>query len=109
MPLCCEHQHELHRHGNEIAWWANVNLAPLEVAKSLWEVTRSGRGNTICQIPFAIRGVRRPRHRNEQSQYWHADPKQVIVQTRSERTAEEWCEDSDAASEMEARLEGNGV
>jgi hypothetical protein len=33
----------------------------------------------------------------------------VIVQTRSERIAEEWCEDSDVASEMKARLEGNGV
>jgi hypothetical protein len=32
----------------------------------------------------------------------------VIVQTRSERTAEEWRQDSDAASEMEVRLEGNG-
>jgi hypothetical protein len=30
------------------------------------------------------------------------------VQTRSERTAEEWCQNSDAASEMKARPEGNG-
>jgi hypothetical protein len=33
----------------------------------------------------------------------------VIVQTRSECTAEEWCQNSDAASEMEARPEGNGL
>jgi hypothetical protein len=32
----------------------------------------------------------------------------AIVQTRSERTAAEWCEDSDAAFEIEARLERNG-
>jgi Protein of unknown function (DUF968) len=57
VPLCREHHRELHRHGNEIAWWANVNLAPLEVAKSLWEVTQSGRDNTICQVPLAVRGV----------------------------------------------------
>jgi hypothetical protein len=72
------------------------------------EVTQSGRDNTICQVPFAVRGVRRSRHRNEQSEYWHANAKQVIVQTRSERTAEEWCQNSDATSEMEARPEGNG-
>jgi hypothetical protein len=36
VPLCREHHHELHRHGNEAAWWANLKLAPLEVAKELW-------------------------------------------------------------------------
>jgi hypothetical protein len=30
---------DLHRRGNEIAWWANVHLSPLEAAKSLWEAT----------------------------------------------------------------------
>jgi hypothetical protein len=36
VPLCREHHHELHRHGNEAAWWANLKLAPLEAAKELW-------------------------------------------------------------------------
>lgn len=36
VPLCRDHHHELHRHGNEAAWWANLKLAPLEVAKELW-------------------------------------------------------------------------
>jgi hypothetical protein len=36
VPLCRNHHDELHRHGNEIAWWANAQIAPLEAAQSLW-------------------------------------------------------------------------
>jgi hypothetical protein len=36
VPLCRDHHDELHRHGNEAAWWANLKLTPLEVAKELW-------------------------------------------------------------------------
>jgi hypothetical protein len=36
VPLCRDHHHELHRHGNEAAWWANLKLTPLETAKELW-------------------------------------------------------------------------
>ena len=39
LPLCREHHHELHRHGNEMAWWANLQIAPLEVASELWTAT----------------------------------------------------------------------
>ena len=39
VPLCREHHHELHRHGNEMAWWANLQIAPLETARELWEAT----------------------------------------------------------------------
>jgi hypothetical protein len=35
--LCREHHRELHRLGNEAAWWANQQIAPLEAAKDLWE------------------------------------------------------------------------
>jgi hypothetical protein len=49
VPLCREHHQALHRHGNEIAWWANVNVAPLEVAKSLWERTVTGHSDLAVQ------------------------------------------------------------
>src|SRR6266404_1869444 len=39
VPLCREHHDELHRHGNEMAWWANLRIAPMEVAKELWAAT----------------------------------------------------------------------
>jgi hypothetical protein len=37
VPLCRKHHQELHRHGNEAAWWANMNILPLEIAKNLYE------------------------------------------------------------------------
>ncbi|WP_027525470.1 ERF family protein [Bradyrhizobium sp. Ec3.3] len=36
VPLCRAHHQELHRHGNERAWWANLQIAPLPVAQELW-------------------------------------------------------------------------
>jgi hypothetical protein len=39
VPLCRDHHHELHRHGNEMAWWANLQIAPIETASELWAVT----------------------------------------------------------------------
>lgn len=39
VPLCRDHHLDLHRHGNEIAWWANLKIAPTEVARDLWQRT----------------------------------------------------------------------
>ncbi|MGY8678199.1 ERF family protein [Bradyrhizobium sp. UFLA05-153] len=36
VPLCRAHHQELHRHGNERAWWANLQIAPLPAAQDLW-------------------------------------------------------------------------
>jgi hypothetical protein len=36
VPMCRDHHDELHRHGNEIAWWANLGISPLELAKDFW-------------------------------------------------------------------------
>jgi ERF superfamily len=46
VPLCREHHHELHRHGNEVAWWANHQITPVDVARELWDqpfLQRAGR------------------------------------------------------------------
>jgi hypothetical protein len=37
VPLCRHHHHDLHRGGNEMAWWANMNIAPTDVARELWQ------------------------------------------------------------------------
>jgi hypothetical protein len=39
VPLCREHHQRLHQRGNEIGWWADVQIAPIEVAKGLWRAT----------------------------------------------------------------------
>ena len=37
VPLCRDHHRDLHRFGNELAWWANLQIAPIEIAKDLWQ------------------------------------------------------------------------
>ena len=38
-PLCRGHHRELHRHGDEAAWWENLGLDPTEAARALWLTT----------------------------------------------------------------------
>ena len=40
VPLCRSHHRELHRSGNERAWWQGVGIDPLKVARALWKKTR---------------------------------------------------------------------
>jgi hypothetical protein len=40
VPLCREHHSELHRHGNEHAWWVIAGLAPVQRAAELWDATQ---------------------------------------------------------------------
>jgi DNA recombination protein Rad52 len=39
VPLCRGHHRELHRAGNEAAWWQDRRIDPLEIAKSFWGQT----------------------------------------------------------------------
>jgi len=48
VPLCRDHHLDLHRYGNEIAWWANLQIAPTEVAKDLWQTTLRGRDLSLA-------------------------------------------------------------
>ena len=36
VPLCRAHHQTLHRHGDERTWWADMQIAPLPVARDLW-------------------------------------------------------------------------
>jgi hypothetical protein len=40
VPLCRVHHRELHRHGNETAWWRTIKIEPLPVAYRLWQHSR---------------------------------------------------------------------
>jgi hypothetical protein len=51
VPLCREHHRDLHCRGNEIAWWANVQIAPIVVAKELWQATLLGSDRLISGDP----------------------------------------------------------
>jgi hypothetical protein len=39
VPLCREHHRQLHHSGNEPAWWHDMSIEPLIIAKALWEET----------------------------------------------------------------------
>ncbi|MET4448952.1 hypothetical protein ABIB75_007264 [Bradyrhizobium sp. GM2.2] len=52
VPLCRTHHQELHRHGNERAWWANMQIAPLPVAQDLWVASPRGGGLTAMNGAF---------------------------------------------------------
>ena len=36
VPLCRGHHREVHRHGDESAWWRKLGLDPIGVARALW-------------------------------------------------------------------------
>lgn len=37
VPLCRAHHRQLHHSGNERAWWHDMGIEPLEIAKILWQ------------------------------------------------------------------------
>jgi hypothetical protein len=41
VPVCRVHHRELHRSGDEAAWWQRLNIDPLPVALRLWQHTRA--------------------------------------------------------------------
>jgi hypothetical protein len=46
VPLCREHHRLLHHSGNENAWWHDMGIEPLEIAKTLWQETCTKRAPT---------------------------------------------------------------
>jgi len=40
VPVCRVHHRELHRHGDEAAWWQKTKIDPLPIARRLWQQTR---------------------------------------------------------------------
>ena len=41
VPICRLHHRELHRRGNERAWWQRQGIEPLTVAATLWARTHA--------------------------------------------------------------------
>jgi hypothetical protein len=49
--LCRGHHRQLHQAGNEAAWWDNLNVKALEIAKGLWEESRMKIFPAATQVP----------------------------------------------------------
>ena len=45
VPVCRIHHRELHRSGNEAAWWRKLNIDPIPIALRLWQQTRTDGGD----------------------------------------------------------------
>jgi hypothetical protein len=81
-------------------------LWTLDLIELSWEILRYRRlkektlqvyrGNAIASLLQRLDGAGMPAHNR------------IMVQVYCERAASEWCEDQEAASEIEARLERNG-
>jgi DNA recombination protein Rad52 len=41
VPLCRDHHQQLHHVGNEVAWWHDLDIKALEIAKGLWEASHA--------------------------------------------------------------------
>ena len=84
VPLCRGHHRQLHQAGNEVAWWENLQINALEIAKDLWEQTHSKDGrvdqqtqSTTMPMPakqwLRINGYRQTNYRKStkcSAQYW---------------------------------------
>jgi hypothetical protein len=40
VPLCRVHHRDLHREGDESAWWGKLSIDPVPLALQLWQHTR---------------------------------------------------------------------
>jgi hypothetical protein len=50
VPLCRIHHRELHRHGDEAAWWSTVNIDPMPIALKLWHHSRGVLSDTPALV-----------------------------------------------------------
>ena len=52
VPLCRGHHREVHRHGDEGAWWQKVGIDPLPLARALWIETHptSRRSSSVTNL-----------------------------------------------------------
>jgi hypothetical protein len=49
VPLCRGHHRQLHQAGNEVAWWENLHIDALAIAKDLWKQTHTKDGRIDAQ------------------------------------------------------------
>lgn len=56
VPLCRGHHRQLHQAGNEIAWWEDLDINALEIARGLWEETHGARPKEYHTADAAVTG-----------------------------------------------------
>ncbi|WP_409192577.1 ERF family protein [Bradyrhizobium sp. RDM4] len=54
VPLCRAHHQELHREGNERAWWSNLQMSPLPIAQELWAASPAHNPASVTSAVFRV-------------------------------------------------------
>jgi ERF superfamily len=54
VPLCRGHHRELHRRGDEAAWWQKISIDPLPAARALWLQTRPLKSQKPAEAPAGL-------------------------------------------------------
>jgi hypothetical protein len=57
VPLCRTHHRAAHRAGDERAWWVQVGIDPVEVARELWRKARLSDGTVQPNLRTALSAV----------------------------------------------------
>jgi hypothetical protein len=57
VPMCRLHHRELHRHGDEAAWWRRLTIDPVPIAFALWESTHRDGAFSSPETPGMQKGV----------------------------------------------------
>jgi hypothetical protein len=57
VPLCRTHHREAHRAGDERAWWEQVGIDPINVARELWRKARVSDDALQASLRTAPTGV----------------------------------------------------
>ncbi|MGB6286508.1 MAG: ERF family protein [Xanthobacteraceae bacterium] len=54
VPLCRGHHRELHRRGDEAAWWEKIGIDPFPAARALWLQTRPLKSEKPAEAPAGL-------------------------------------------------------
>jgi hypothetical protein len=59
VPLCRGHHRQVHQTGDEKAWWENLRINALEIARGLWEQshTASAVSESVCRHKANVIGT----------------------------------------------------
>jgi hypothetical protein len=60
VPVCRFHRAELHKQGDDAAWWKSVNIDPAPIALALWRRTRPDQTPEALSQPAESAGVADP-------------------------------------------------
>jgi hypothetical protein len=81
VPICRLHHRELHRRGDEHAWWENQGIDPLPIAASLWERTHAV-GSAAAEFGDHMNGLTKLNAKPARQRTWDLGPSSKVEMTK---------------------------